>query len=165
MVSLIRCDDRMMHGQCIIGIIKDYQIERIIGVDDFTANNSALKAIYEEATPQYVDGGVYSEEGALHEIAKCKGGYENTLILVKSPQTALRLYLEADDLPKELNIGPMSSRKNTRKATKYAYLSDEEIMSIEQMSQMGVRVYFNQAPGEGTDEWLSIREKLKDSIT
>jgi len=37
MIKLVRCDDRMIHGQCIVRVIGDFQIERIIGVDNFTA--------------------------------------------------------------------------------------------------------------------------------
>ena len=39
MLTLIRCDDRLIHGQCMTVIVKDYDIERILVVDDFTATN------------------------------------------------------------------------------------------------------------------------------
>ena len=157
----MRCDDRMIHGQCIVRVLKDFRIERIIGVDNFTAGNAALKSIYKMAMPPQTTGGIYTEEEAIHEIEEHITSGENTLLLVKAPRTALNLFRELDGIPRELNIGPMSSRKNTGKATMYAYLSDEEIADIDEMSAMGVRVYFNQTIDQKTEEWEKVKSRMK----
>ena len=161
MIKLVRCDDRMIHGQCIVRVLGDFAIQCIIGVDNFTAANLVLKNIYQMAMPPQIKGGIYTEEEAIGEISQRITGSENTLVLVKSPQTALKLFQAIDNLPKELNIGPMSSRKNTRKATMYAYLSDEEIKAIDGIAGMGIRVYFNQVIDQKIDEWETIKANIK----
>jgi len=151
----------MIHGQCIVRVLKDFKIERIIGVDNFTAGNAVLKSIYKMAMPPQTAGGIYTEEEAIHEIREHITSGESTLLLVKAPQTALNLFRELDGIPRELNIGPMSSRKNTQKATMYAYLSGDEIAAIEEMSLMGVRVYFNQTVDQKTEEWEKVKSRVK----
>ena len=161
MIKLVRCDDRMIHGQCIVRVLGDFAIGCIIGVDDFTASNPVLKNIYKMAIPPHIKGGIYTSAEALSEISERSADGLNTLVLVKSPQTALGLYKKTDCLPKALNIGPMSSRKNSRKATMYAYLTDEEIEAIDELSNMGIRVYFNQIIEQKTEEWSTVKSAMK----
>ena len=54
MLTLIRCDDRLIHGQCMTVIVKAYDIEEIIVVDNFTATNSVLKTVFRTAVPPHM---------------------------------------------------------------------------------------------------------------
>ena len=161
MIKLIRCDDRMIHGQCIVRILSDFKINRIIGIDDFTAGNAMLKKIYQLAVPPGVQGGVYSEEEALEEIKNHLDDNEVVLILMKSPLSAPKLFDTIDALPKELNIGPMSSRKDTAKVTLYAYLTAEEISALNKLKEAGIRVYFNQVIDQKIDEWSQLADNFR----
>ena len=161
MIKLVRCDDRMIHGQCIVRVLSDFKINCIIGVDDFTAGNPVLKNIYKMAIPPQIRGGIYTTEEAIAEIPPCITGAENTLVLVKAPQTALKLFQAVGGLPKELNIGPMSSRKNAKKVMSYAYLTDEEVKAVNDLTGMGIRVYFNQTIDQKTEEWESVKGSMK----
>lgn len=38
-ITVLRCDDRLIHGQCIVKVLNDYKIDYIILVDAFTASN------------------------------------------------------------------------------------------------------------------------------
>ena len=161
MIELIRCDDRMIHGQCIVRVLGDFSIERIIGVDDFTASNPVLKKIYGMAVPPQIRGDIFTTAEAAEQIRQHLQSSERTLVLTKTPHTALTLFHLVEDLPKALNIGPMSSRKNTKKATMYAYLTETEIEAIDAMSDMGVRVYFNQTRDQRTEEWIRVKASMK----
>jgi mannose/fructose/N-acetylgalactosamine-specific phosphotransferase system component IIB len=151
----------MIHGQCIVRVLSDFKISKIIGIDNFTAENNLLKRIYQMAMPPQISGDIYSEEEAINEIKQQVASNEETLVLMKSPLSAVRVFKEIAGLPLEFNIGPMSSRKNTKKATLYAYLSDEEITALDELMNMGVRVYFNQVIDQRSDEWKDIRTNIK----
>ena len=161
MIKLIRCDDRMIHGQCIVRVIGDFKINRIIGVDDFTAGNALLKNIYKLALPPEVKGDVFTTAQAIQEIKAQLDSGDNTLVLFKNPVSALVAFQEIATLPKEFNIGPMSNRKDSKKATMYAYLNTEEIDALNAISDLGVRVYFNQVIDQKSEEWLDIRKNLQ----
>ena len=75
------------------------------------------------------------------------------MVLVKDPIIALELQKNCTVLPKALNIGPMSNRKGTKKATYFSYLLDSEAAACEELHAMGIRVYFQQVPGEKEMEW------------
>ena len=40
MINLIRCDDRLIHGQCMTRLVQHYFIKNIIVIDEFTATNT-----------------------------------------------------------------------------------------------------------------------------
>ena len=75
------------------------------------------------------------------------------MVLVKDPIIALELQKNCTVLPKALNIGPMSNRRETIKATYFSFLLNSEREACDTLSEMGVRVYFQQVPGEKEIEW------------
>ncbi len=160
MIRLVRCDDRMIHGQCIVRVLGDFGIQQIVGVDDFTASNVVLKNIYQLAVPPGVQSDVLTTADAVAALPEHSASGATTLVLVKNPETALALFRGCPALPKELNIGPMSSRKDTTKVTLYAYLTAGEIAALDEMTAMGVRVYFNQLLEQRTEEWPALRASL-----
>ena len=81
MIVFIRCDDRLIHGQCQTKIIPLNKITRVIGVDDATATNPMLKRIFEMAAPQGVKVTVHTFDDALTPIRKCMINEKRTLII------------------------------------------------------------------------------------
>ena len=116
-ITVLRCDDRLIHGQCIVKVLNDYKIDYIILVDAFTASNPFMSNIYKMSVPPNVHLDVASAQSAIALIEQAEKSSERTLVLVKDPIIALELQKNCTVLPKALNIGPMSNRKGTKKAT------------------------------------------------
>jgi len=157
MIDLLRCDDRLIHGQCIVRVIQDGNMKRIILVDDFTANTPVMSNIYKMAVPPTVKIDIVSVKDAPAVIQQYAGCPESVMVLVKDPCVALELMKTAEGLPKELNIGPMSNRSNTKKATFYSYLLPHETAACRELTAMGVRVFFRQVPNEKEIEWAEVK--------
>lgn len=156
MIKLIRCDDRLIHGQCMVRVINDFEIRRILIIDDFTASNPVLKSVFTSAVPPTVKAEVLSTAEAKEAVEAHLGDSENTLLLMRSPQVALRLFDEVPQLEKQLDIGPMSNRPKTTKVTEYAYLLPDEAAAIKALDAEGIRVYFNQVINQKTVEWKDV---------
>lgn len=152
-IRLLRCDDRLIHGQCIVRILRDYDIDHIVLVDSFTASNPVMKQIYKMSVPQTTVIDTLSPSDAIETIEDAASAPDNTLVLVKDPVVALELERATSALPKELNIGPMSNRLGTKKRTFFAYLLDPEAKACDELTRLGVRVFFQQVPGEKEVEW------------
>lgn len=160
MITLLRCDDRLIHGQCVVRVVSDFKIRHIVVIDDFVARNTMLKKLFVMAAPQGVGADVLSVEEAVSRIEEFSSSAQNILILVKNPVTALSLYQKADKLKNDLNIGPMSNRPDSIKVTLYASLTKEEASAISEIVSMGIRVYFNQVIDQITIEWDDIKDKF-----
>lgn len=156
-ITILRCDDRLIHGQCIVKVLNDYKIDHIILVDAFTASNPVMSNIYKMSVPPTVKLEAHDVDTAIAAIEAAAASGGKTLVLVKDPIVALELQKKTDKLPKALNIGPMSNRKETTKATFFSFLLDKEKQACDALSDMGVRVYFQQVPGEKEIEWNEVK--------
>lgn len=114
-ITVLRCDDRLIHGQCIVKVLNDYKIDYIILVDAFTASNPVMSNIYKMSVPPNVHLDVASAQSAIALIEQAEKSSERTLVLVKDPIIALELQKNCTVLPKALNIGSMSNRKGTKR--------------------------------------------------
>jgi mannose/fructose/N-acetylgalactosamine-specific phosphotransferase system component IIB len=160
MIQLVRCDDRLIHGQCVVRVISDFNIAHIVVADDFVAGNPVLTNVFLLAAPSGVKTeilSILSTAGRIPELDAEKG---NVLILMRSPEVALKLHEVVPGLKKELNIGPMSNRPNTIKATMYCSLTSAEQDAIKALTALGIRVYFNQVISQKTVEWSDIQHQF-----
>lgn len=163
-VSIFRCDDRLIHGQCIVRVLNDFDVKKILLVDEFTATNPIIKNVYQMAVPPTVKVEVLRPSESYEKIQEAVRNQTSSLILIKDPNVAVDIFKNVPNLKKELNIGPMSSRKDTVKATYFANLTIKEAEAIEKLHQNGVMVYFQQVTDQKSIKWESIRKEVLEAI-
>lgn len=161
MITFIRSDDRLIHGQCQTKIIPMNKINRVIGVDDPTANNPMLKRIFEMAAPQGVRVTVHTFEDALTPISKCMVNDKRTLIIARRPSTLLKLYEKFPDLYKEVNVANIPREGEGFLIRKDIWIDPEQLAAIKELDKLGVNVYFQQFPGDGAEPlyWKNVKDK------
>ena len=77
-ITVLRCDDRLIHGQCIVKVLNDYKIDYIILVDAFTASNPVMSNIYKMSVPPNVHLDVASAQSAIALIEQAEESSERT---------------------------------------------------------------------------------------
>ena len=164
MITFIRSDDRLIHGQCQTKIIPMNGINRVIGVDDPTASNPMLKKIFEMAAPSGVKVTVHTFNDALTPISKCIVNDKKTLIIARRPSTLLKIYekfpelknvaLDIANIPKEADTDVLVRRD--------CYVNATEAAAMNALDDLGVSVYFQQFPGDGGDVvyWKDVKNKF-----
>lgn len=160
MIVLVRCDDRLIHGQCMTVLVKGNRIEQIIVVDNLTASNSILRSVFKAAVPADMRAGVYTVDEAAPLIREAMGNSTRTLVLMKSPETYRDLLDRVDGLPLELNVGPMSKRKGTTEVHAAAHLLPVEAQAVRDVVARGARVYFQQVPSQPVIEWDDVKDRF-----
>ena len=151
-ITVLRCDDRLIHGQCIVKVLNDYKIDYIILVDAFTASNPVMSNIYKMSVPPNVHLDVASAQSAIALIEQAERVVSVHWFGKGSDHrfgASEELYRAAEGF----EYRPMSNRKGTKKATYFSYLLDSEAAACEELHAMGIRVYFQQVPGEKEMEW------------
>ena len=159
MIKLLRCDDRLIHGQCVTSIVKKHDIARIIVIDDFTASNQLLKRIFASAVPNTIHVDVLNQTDAVDAVKEASADDVNTLVLMRVPSIILRLYENVEGLDKDFNIANVAVEKGTINVTNYARFDEAELEAVKKIADMGVHVWFNQVPGTPITEWDSVKEK------
>ncbi len=152
MIVFIRCDDRLIHGQCQTKIIPLNKITRVIGVDDATAANPMLKRIFEMAAPQGVKVTVHSVADALTPIRKCMINDKRTLIITRRPSTLLKIYKAIPDLMKTINVANMPKEKDGFWVRRDIWVNEEELAALKELDALGATIQFQQFLGDGQPE-------------
>jgi len=161
MIRLVRCDDRLIHGQCVLRVLSDYGIQRILLADDILAQDSALRAIVLLAAPLDIPTEIVSVSEAVNRLPALIADKSQTMLLVRSPFPALALYETVPALRADCNIGPVAGGDRAMKITDYCRLTQTELSAVEQMATLGVRVYFNQVIDQRVVEWAEVRSRLQ----
>ncbi|MCI6263073.1 MAG: PTS system mannose/fructose/N-acetylgalactosamine-transporter subunit IIB [Atopobiaceae bacterium] len=160
MIALVRCDDRLIHGQTMTVVVKDQKIDRIIVVDDFTATNSVLKAVFKTAVPPSMHANVYTVDQAVPKIEAAMSDDVRTLVLMKSPEVYAQLLEKVPNMPKELNVGPMSKRKGTTEVHAACHLLPKEAEAVKASVAKGAHIYFQQVPSQPRIEWADVEDRF-----
>ena len=161
MISLVRCDDRLIHGQCMTRIVQHFFIKEIIVVDEFTASNSILKSIFEKAAPPGMKAKVVNEKDAIEVLAECMKNDINTLVLFKSPLVAVPLFSNLKGLSDSMMVGPVAMKPTAVEMQSGTYLTPEEMNAADKLEALGVTVYFQVVPDQKRLDWVDVRKKLK----
>ena len=109
MINLIRCDDRLIHGQCMTRLVQHYFIKNIIVIDEFTATNPTMKYVVEKIAMPGMKNEVYTVDQAADPIREAINSKVGTMIVFRFPAIARTLFDQVPELPKSLMIGPYRS--------------------------------------------------------
>ena len=159
--TFVRVDDRLIHGQTIVAWVPTLKIEEIIAVDDVSASNPMLKSIMTMGVPkQYKTHIVTTAEAAalLRE-----GADVNRLLIVKVPHKLMEL---KDGIAgcEHIYLGNMAKREDTvhqmSGATGIFYLSDADIVEIDELVASGLDVTFQQLPNAQEKTWSDFKASL-----
>lgn len=162
MITFIRVDDRLIHGQCQTKIIPMHNINRVIGIDDPTASDPMLKKIFVMAAPSGVRATVDRLDEAIERIKKCMVNDKRTLIIARRPSTYVKVYEAIPDLLKTLNVANLpKDGEDGFWLRRDIWINDTERKALDQLVDMDVDVYFQQFPGDGFPEirWKDARDK------
>ncbi|MCI6156877.1 MAG: PTS sugar transporter subunit IIB [Peptoniphilaceae bacterium] len=161
MIVLVRCDDRLIHGQSMTVIVKEYKVNNIIVIDAPTASNAILKTIFQKAVPSSMTADVFSVEDAIPSIQTAINDDSRTEVLMKSPMDYIELLNKIKDFPKTLNVGPQSARANTIKVTQAIHILPEEGAALKEAASQGAMIYFQQVPSQQRVDWEQVASKFE----
>lgn len=144
---ILRVDDRLIHGQVVAGWARPLGIEILMLASDTICQDEWACNAYQLAIPEGIVFNCISIEqcSALVE----KQNKKRIMIIVESVHDAQRL-LQKRLMIKEVNIGGLGYRENTREIAPYIHLSPAEIEDVVRLFQMGIRIIGKQLPNSAS---------------
>ncbi len=136
-IQLFRIDDRLIHGQVVIGWAGYLHSEQIILCDDSVAANDWEKELYLSVVPEQIRAMVFSVNGLTEHLLQGKDDYSKTIIVINSPQIIEHL-LQAGVRLKTVNVGGIHFKEGRKKYLPYLYLSEDEVHSFKRCMEKGV---------------------------
>ena len=144
-INFLRIDDRLIHGQVVVAWIKNYRAKRVMIVDDQVAKDEFLIGVMKMVAPSEIELVVVPCENIDEKIKKYVQDSSNTIILVKTPNTAKFLFENGLQI-KKLNVGGMGANPNRHQLYKNVSASDEEVQILKELEANGIEVYFQTTP-------------------
>lgn len=159
-ILLYRVDERLIHGQVVVGWGGRLHPTRIIVVDDELAASTWEQELYAAGVPFDVDTEFHSVDGAAERLEGWQGSKERVLLLTRDIATMRRLVATGLLQGKEINIGGIHHAPGRTQVLRYVFLSDAERGQLQEMSREGVEIMARDLPnarGVGLDELVRGR--------
>ncbi len=147
-IRLCRIDDRLIHGQVVLGWARALDIGDIVLVDDEVAASLWEQDLYRMAVPPELQVEFLDTDQARRRLPEWQGGPADVLILTGSIETMARLLADVPH-PPAVNLGGIHHRDGRTERLPYLYLTDEELAALKRLRAAGVAVSAEDVPGGG----------------
>jgi PTS system mannose-specific IIB component len=158
-LGLVRIDDRLIHGQVIAVWCKHRTFTRILIVDDGVAADPFLEEVLSLAAPPGLTVDVRSIDEGIEELQRDFPGRGTTMVLLKSPDAARKLYDGGVEY-EALNVGGIGNAPGRKSVFKNISASEEEIATLEYLMKEGVKITLLTVPGEKSKEFSELIGRL-----
>lgn len=153
---LFRIDDRLIHGQVVVGWGQPLDIGFIVLVDDEVAKSEWEQELYRMGTPPEMDVYFHSVVDAESALVRYNGEEKNGILLTGNIESMLRLVKDAG--VRTVNIGGIHHRPGRRQRLRYVFLFPEEEQLLRQMASLGAAVTAQDVPSSRAVELTELLE-------
>lgn len=151
-----RVDDRLIHGQVVLGWRQHLRLEEIWVVDDALAADPFMVDALRLAAPADVSLRLLTAAQAAATLAAPLAW--RTLLLFQEPQTALAL-VEAGVRLAQLNVGNLAARPGSRRAWQSISLTERQAAALDALAERGVTITFQATPDDLPVPWTQVRRR------
>lgn len=157
-ITLLRIDERLIHGQVVVGWGERLHVQRILVVDDELSSSAWEQELYCLGVPPSVDAEFFDVEAARSRIDEWKEDPRRTFLLLRDVDTLARLSPEGllDGL--EVNLGGIHSAPGRHRVLPYLFLSETEIGDLRRISESGVEINARDVPSSRAIPFAELRE-------
>lgn len=141
-----RIDDRLIHGQVVVGWARPLRIDRIVLIDDQVADSEVDQELYRMAVPQPMVVEFLPQRGAVERVAELAAGRERVLVLAGSVSAMAAVAAARPDLVRAVNVGGLHDGTGRREYLRYVYASPDELEQLGRLEALGVAVTAQDLP-------------------
>jgi mannose/fructose/N-acetylgalactosamine-specific phosphotransferase system component IIB len=143
---LIRIDDRLIHGQVVLGWARILKPQRIVVANDRVAGNEWERKLYAASVPPHLKTSFLTLE---ETAARLRGGgfdEEATVLLFESVEDVNRV-VQAGVRFDEVNVGGLHFREGTKATLPFVYLSENDKRLLKGLIDKGTKFIARDIPG------------------
>ena len=161
MISFVRIDDRMIHGQTVTRWSKEYPCTGLIAVNDAAATNKVLKSAYKSASDKKTF--VWTKEhfkDVQEKVLKSKDEY---FLITKNPLDMKYILCDLGFVPSDVKtiiVGPCNARPGATKLGNNKSITPEEAEAFEAIAKAGYKITFSLVPDVSIGYWDDFKGKF-----
>ncbi len=158
-IVLFRLDERLIHGQVVVGWVSHLKVQRLVILNDKVASTPWEKELYLACVPSDLKASVFPIEEGFKKISNTEFEKEKVMVLLDNPSDLLELVKKGAKI-KEANIGGIHFKEGRREILPYIYLTDQEIAIFKDLFQLGINCYCQDVPTAEKKDLKTLLEKL-----
>ncbi|MFP4622758.1 MAG: PTS system mannose/fructose/N-acetylgalactosamine-transporter subunit IIB [Gemmatimonadota bacterium] len=154
-VVLFRVDERLIHGQVVVGWGGRLRPDRIVVVDDELAGSRWEQELYSMGIPPELTAEFVTVGRAVERLPDWQSGAERVILLTRDVATMNRLARSGLLRGEEVNIGGIHHAPGRRQVLRYVFLSEDDRALLLELAGRGATVVARDVPGArgvGIDE-------------
>jgi PTS system mannose-specific IIB component/fructoselysine and glucoselysine-specific PTS system IIB component len=145
-IVLSRVDDRLVHGQVIIGWGRTLDVEFIVLVDEGVAASPWEQDLYRMAVPPEIDLRFATVAEAAAQLAAWGAGERRGILLTGDVDTMAALHRANPEVVGRINLGGIHHRPGRRERLPYLYLTDDELRGLVALQASGAEIAAQDLP-------------------
>ena len=143
---LQRIDDRLIHGQVVVGWGQPYDIGFIVLVDDEVAGSDWEQELYRMGVPPEMEVFFESVESATASLGRFLAHPRAGILLTGDIATMHRLVVSCEGQLSTVNVGGIHQRADRVQRLRYVFLSPAEEAELRTIAARGVDVSAQDVP-------------------
>lgn len=156
-IVLFRVDERLIHGQVVIGWGSHLRPDRYVVVDDQLADSDWEQELYRLAVGDGTDVSFHSVADARGRLPEWRESEDRIVLLTRDLDSMLRLARERALEGERVNLGGLHHGQGRSRVRSYLYLDDEDRARVRALDEEGVQVSGRDLPG-------SLKVSLSDLL-
>jgi PTS system mannose-specific IIB component/fructoselysine and glucoselysine-specific PTS system IIB component len=144
-VDLYRIDDRLVHGQVVVGWGQPLNIQLIVLVDDEVAQSDWEQDLYRIGVPPEMEIRFADVATAVRDHAAYAGDPRRSIILTGNIGT-MHALLRGVERIRGINVGGLHHRPGRNQKMRYVFLTPDEERELREIIAAGVKVTAQDVP-------------------
>ena len=144
-IELFRIDDRLIHGQVVVGWGQPLDLTFIVLVDDEVASSEWEQELYRMGVPPEMDVYFHAVEEAAEKLETYQRDERRGALLTGDIETMTRL-IELTRTITRVNLGGIHHRTGRTQRLRYVFLAPDEEKALRALAARGVDVSAQDVP-------------------
>jgi D-glucosaminate PTS system EIIB component len=145
-IVLCRVDDRLIHGQVVVGWGQALGAARIILVDDQVAGSEWEQDLYRMAVTPEITVDFATVAAAAAALGAWREDGRRTVLLTGDLDTMAKLHAADPVTVHRINLGGVHHRAGRRERLPYLYLTDDEMRRLGALEAAGAEITAQDLP-------------------
>ena len=144
-LKLARIDDRLIHGQVVLGWVPAVKPDRIVVANDRVAGSDWERKFYSSCVPPEVKVSFFTIEETARQIRGDLFKSEGVVVLLESARDTLALVAAGIEL-REVNVGGLHYREGSVELLSFVFLTDDERTALRELVKRGITLSAQDVP-------------------
>lgn len=144
-IQLYRIDDRLIHGQVVVGWGQPLDIRFLVLVDDLVASSDWEKDLYRMAIPPEMEIYFADVDSAIRDHPRYASDPRPGILITGDITSMLRLVKGVKAIG-SVNLGGIHHRAGRAQKLRYVFLAPEEELQLHALEASGVEVVAQDVP-------------------